>query len=97
MSAQDPEDAKREEDRANKNRWLTKEGFRTVLPSKASEFRTHESEWGGILLQRMCSVLIDWRGLAFNRTLCTFVCESMRGLMHYCRTQALQANPHKRP
>eukprot|EP00277_Geminigera_cryophila_P031623 CAMPEP_0173062372 /NCGR_PEP_ID=MMETSP1102-20130122/3777_1 /TAXON_ID=49646 /ORGANISM="Geminigera sp., Strain Caron Lab Isolate" /LENGTH=526 /DNA_ID=CAMNT_0013929027 /DNA_START=1 /DNA_END=1581 /DNA_ORIENTATION=- len=42
----EPEDAKREETAANKAKWLTQKGFRTIQPTAPSEFRTHASEWG---------------------------------------------------
>ena len=43
---QEPEDAKREEAAANKAKWLTQDGFRTIKASRPEEFRTHASEWG---------------------------------------------------
>jgi hypothetical protein len=43
---QEPEDAKREDAAANKARWLTQDGFRTIKATRPEEFRTHASEWG---------------------------------------------------
>ena len=43
---QEPEDAKREEAAANKSKWLTRDGFRTIVATRPQEFRTHASEWG---------------------------------------------------
>lgn len=56
---QDPADAERRERQASKEKMRTPSGFRVVQPSKASEFRTHASDWGDPRRSRQVIIKTD--------------------------------------